>query len=167
MFFFSFHPSPTSPSFSAESRERQAEAQTSYTRARSLPRPFRSFHRVCFDTHAALSLLLTLPPPFSATFFKFLLRCLGCVSMLYFRAPESSRRGSRDPSPQLILGAKHAGSPKSSCEPSGRSGPPPCACTSVLCASCVCVPKCADVHFGVFRVTDPQTACAAGQWIIW
>lgn len=30
---------------------------------------------------------------------------------------------------------------------------------------CLCV-QCADVHFGVFRVTDPQTA-RVGQWIIW
>lgn len=29
--------------------------------------------------------------------------------MLYFHAIQSNRRGSRDPSPQLILGAEHAG----------------------------------------------------------
>lgn len=32
---------------------------------------------------------------------------------------------------------------------------------------CVCVySQCADVRFGVFRVTEPQAACA-GQWNIW
>lgn len=129
-----------------------------------LPRPFRSFHRVCFDTHAVLSLLLASSrsilhfSPSSCSAVSAVCKC--CISM------RSSLTGRGPVTPlhswswtQSMLGMKQLWAKP-------LSASPPCACTPVLCAS-VCVPKCADVHFGVFRVTDPQTACAAGQWIIW
>lgn len=121
--------------------QREASRGADVLHARSLAREaipfipqgvFRHARRIVASSRSASPFFrnfLQIPAPLSRL----------CVNVVFPRTRIQPEGGSRDPSPQLILGAKHAGSPKSSCEPSGRSGPPPCACTSVLCASCVCV----------------------------
>lgn len=73
------------------------------------------------------------------------------------------------PSPQLIRGAKHAGSKvavRASLEDTAI-GPWFCMHACVFVGVCVCThTQSADVHFGVFRDTDSQAACV-GRWIIW
>lgn len=147
----------------------QAETQTTYTCC--LFSQFLSYHRVCFNMHTGLlpqsyyscSFLLSL----SLTVSDSVLLCLGqcCVSVCLINWVVYMKEVPW-PSPQLILGAKHAGSQvaaRAALEHTviGSLRERECECV------CVCVfVQCADVHFGVFRVTDPLTAWV-GQWNIW